>query len=469
MADNLLDSVRVDDLRARLGGPVVTPTMPDYEDVRAVFNSMITARPSVIARCGSVSDVRTALEFARGNGLEVAVRSGGHSVAGSSLIEAGLVIDVRPMADVAVDPAQRTVRLGGGATWAAVDRESQRYGLATTGGRVSTTGVAGLALGGGSGWLERKFGLTCDNLLAVELVTADGHEVSANEYENPELFWALHGGGGNFGVATSLLLRLHPLERFSMALLLWPAEAGRAVAGSYREFIAGAPDEIGGGLIYLTGPSEEFVPRALTDVLCCAVLVTFTGPEPELREHIAPLLAAEPPGRLITDIPYAELQCMLDDPPGYRNYWSDEHLVTLSDEALDRFCERARDMIVPSPSQQVLLPWGGAVAGGADWPGFHRDATWAVHPLGLWEDPADDGMARAWVRDLRADMRPWASGDVYLNFIGDEGADRVRAGYGERNYRRLARVKARFDPTNVFNRWHNVLPETEGEPLAGAR
>ncbi|PXY21697.1 FAD-binding protein [Prauserella coralliicola] len=458
MTGNLLEPASVDDLRTHFSGRMVTPSDGDYEDVRSIFNAMIVARPQLIARCADADDVKAALAFARSNRLDIAVRSGGHSVAGACLVDGGLVIDTRPMNDVTVDPERATVTVGGGTSWGEFDRATQPYGLATTGGRVSTTGVAGLTLGGGSGWIERKYGLACDNLLSVDLVTADGREVTANERENPDLFWALHGAGGNFGVATSLTFRLHRLPEFSIALLLWPADQGRSIAGIYRDLMHNAPEEAGGGLLYLTGPPEEFVPPHLVGQLSCGVLVTYCGAEPALREFAAPLLAAAPHGQVITDIPYADLQCMLDDPPGFRNYWTDEHLRELPDEALERFCERAYDMVVPSASQYALLPWGGAVTHGRDWPGFNRATPWAVHPLGLWEDPADDDRVIAWARNVRADMRPWSSGDVYLNFIGDEGADRVVAGYGEDNYRELARIKADFDPENVFNRWHNVHP-----------
>ncbi|MBK1786210.1 FAD-binding oxidoreductase [Prauserella cavernicola] len=458
MTGNLLEPASVDQLRSRFNGRIVTLDDGDYEDVRAIFNAMIAARPQVIARCADAADVAAALAFARANRLEVAVRSGGHSVAGASLVDGGLVIDTRLMNDATVDPGRATVRVGGGASWADFDQAAQRHGLAATGGRVSTTGVAGLTLGGGSGWLERRFGLACDNLISAELVTADGRVVTASEDHNPELFWGLHGGGGNFGVATALTFQLHPLPEFSIALLFWPAEQGRSVAAGYRDLMRDAPEEAGGGMLFLTGPPEDFVPPHLVGTLCCGVLVTYCGPQAALREFAAPLLAAEPHGQVVTDIGYADLQCMLDDPPGYRNYWSDEHVRELPDEALDRFCRRAYDMVVPSPSQHALLPWGGAVTRGRDWPGFDRTVPWAVHPLGLWEDPADDDRAIAWARNLRADMQPWSSGDVYLNFIGDEGADRVVAGYGEDNYRRLARIKAEFDPDNVFNRWHAVQP-----------
>jgi FAD/FMN-containing dehydrogenase len=462
MTGNLLDRRSVDALRAGFAGRVVTPLDSDYEDVRSVFNSMITARPQVIAQCENAADIPIALDFARAHNLEVAVRSGGHSVAGACLADGGLVIDMRRINQVTVDPELRTARVGGGAVWADVDRATQPHGLATTGGRISTTGVAGLTLGGGSGWIERKFGLACDNLLSVDLVTADGRRLTANEQENKELFWALHGGGGNFGIATAFTFRLHELPDFSAALLIWPPEQGREVAAAYRSVIAGAPDELGGGFAYITGPPEGFVPADLQGARVGVVVATYCGPESELREVLAPLLALSPAGQLVTDVPYAQFQSMLDVPPGLRNYWSGEHLANLPDEVLDRFCARAPDMIVPSPSQHLLFPLGGAVTRGAAWPGFNRDNAWVVHPLGVWSDPADDDRARAWARALQADVRPWATGDVYLNFIGDEGEERVVAGFGLDNYRRLARLKTELDPDNVFNRWHNVRPERAG-------
>ncbi|MEK6278558.1 MAG: FAD-binding oxidoreductase [Actinomycetota bacterium] len=447
-----------DALREDFGGSVLTPEDSDFDDARSIFNSAIERRPSVIAQCESADDIAAAIAFARENDLEVAVRGGGHSVSGACLTDGGLVVDVRRMNTVDVDPDARTATAAGGATWSDFDRATQPHSLATTGGRVSTTGVAGLTLGGGSGWLERKHGLACDNLVSVELVTADGSTVTASEDENPELFWALHGAGGNFGVATSLTFQLHELPHFSVALLLWPAEAGREVAGIYRQFAESAPDEIGGGLIYITGPPEEFVPEELQGKLVCGVLVTHTGPESELRELAKPVLDLSPEGEMIAEMPYAELQCMLDDPPGYRNYWSAEYLAELPDEALDLFCARAKDMVVPSPSQHIVFPQGGAVARNSVGPMAIREAPWAVHPLGLWEDPADDDRAIMWARDTRADVKPWAIEAVYLNFTGDEGEERIISAYGKENYERLAAVKAEFDPDSVFHLHHPIRP-----------
>lgn len=449
----------INTLRNQFDGDVLTTQDPGYEQARAIFNGAIQTRPAVIAQCENAADVKEALAFARRNDLPVAVRSGGHSVAGACLVPDGLVLDLRRINSVVVGPDARTAMVGGGSLWGMVDRACQHHGVATTGGRVSTTGVGGLTLGGGSGWLERRFGLACDNLLSIDLVLADGREVTASETEHPELFWALHGGGGNFGVATSFTLRLHPLPQFCAALLLWPAAHGEAVVAAYRDLMEQAPDEVGGGALYITGPPADFVPPELVGTLCCAALITYVGDEAALRDLIAPLLALRPAGEMIAELPYADLQSMLDDPPGFRNYWSGEYLNSLPDEAVRRFCAGAYDMVAPSPSQHVLLPWGGAVArSGGKWPMANLDAPWVAHPLGLWENPDDDEQARRWAANLRDALRPWSTGATYLNFIGDEGTDRVVAGFGRDNYDRLAQLKAQFDPDNVFNRWHNIRP-----------
>ncbi len=449
----------LDALRRSFSGDIIIPGDAGYDDARTIFNAMIDRRPSVIAQCTGVDDVVAAIRYGREAGLEIAVRGGGHSVAGRSLTDGGLVIDLRRMNAVSVDPAKRTVTVGGGATMSHLDRGTQPFGLATTGGRVSTTGVGGFTLGGGGGWLDRKMGLACDNLVSVELVTAGGEVVRASEHEHPELFWALHGGGGNFGVATSLTLRLHEVSTVTAMLLLWSPEAAPSIARAFRDFIESAPDEIGGGLLYVTGPDEEFVPAHLVGKLTALFLIAYAGPEGEARKAAAPMLDLNNEGQLIVELPYADFQCMLDDPPGYRNYWSAEYLDALPDQAVDLFCARAHDMIVPSASQHVLFPQGGAVARGpAHYPIPWRHAPWIVHPFGLWTDPGDDERGRRWVHDTRADLRPWASGAVYLNFIGDEGEDRVVAGYGKENYARLVAAKTQYDPENVFHLNHNIKP-----------
>ncbi|RSN71611.1 FAD-binding oxidoreductase [Actinomadura sp. WAC 06369] len=446
-------------LRTEFAGEVLTPRDPGYDEARTIFNAMIDRRPAVIARCANTDDVARAIGFARERGLEVSVRGGGHGVAGKALVDGGLVVDLRLLNSVTVDPDARTARVGGGAVMADLDGATAEYGLATVGGRVSTTGVGGLVLGGGSGWLERKYGLTCDNLVSAELVTADGSHVRASEEENPELFWALHGGGGNFGAVTSFTLRLHPVTTLSIAMLLFPPEAGPDVVPAFRDFMEAAPDEVGGGSEYMLAPPADFVPDDLAGRLALGIVVTCLATEPEARAAFAPMTRLGPAGGLVAEMPYTAVQCMDDDEPGMRNYWTAQHVGELPDEAVARYCALAEDMIVPSASRHTLLPLGGAVARGpAEYPVPWRRDPWVVHPLALWDDPADDARAKAWVRDVRASMKRWSTGSLYLNFIGDEGAERVREGWGDANMRRLADVKRRYDPDNVFRHNQNIAP-----------
>ncbi|MFI8518310.1 FAD-binding oxidoreductase [Streptomyces sp. NPDC085481] len=446
-------------LREDLAGQVFTPGDPGYDEARVVFNGMIDRRPAVIAQCETPEDVSNAVLFGRETGLPIAVRGGGHSVAGSALNDGGLVVDLRRMHAVVADPENMTVRVAGGATMSHLDHACQPFHVAVTGGRASTTGVGGFTLGGGSGWLERRFGLACDSLLAAELITAEGKHVHTDAEENPELFWALHGGGGNFGVVTSMTLRVHPLPAFGFVMLLYPAPAGPEVVRAYRDLLADAPDNAGGGAIYLTAPPEEFVPEELRGTLLCGALVTWAGPVAEAREFAAPLFTLKPAVEMVMDMPYVDFQCMLDDPPGMRNYWSAEYMTAFPDEAVDAFCARSDDMIVPSGMQHVMFPLGGQVAAGpTDYPIPWRTAPWGVHPFAVWEDPADDARAVQWVKDVRADSQPWSTGAVYLNFTGDEGQRRVVEGFGTDNYERLARVKATYDPDNTFRFNHNITP-----------
>lgn len=440
------------------GGRVLTAADAGYDQARTVWNAMIDKGPAVIAQCSDPADVATAIRHAREHDLEIAIRGGGHSVQGNGVTEGGLVVDLRAMNAVSVDPVARTVRVEGGATMSDLDRGTQPFGLATTGGRVSTTGVGGFALGGGTGWLDRKFGLACDNLVSVELVTAEGEQVTASEREHPELFWALHGGGGNFGVATALTFRLYELATVTAALLIWEPESGPEVVRAFRDLFSDAPDDLGGGVLYATGPQEDFVPEHLHGRLSVVVLLVHAGGRDAAQPHLQRLLDLRPVGSMIEELPYADFQCMLDDPPGYRNYWSAEHLASLPDAAVDAFHGAVDTMVVPSASQHVLFPAGGAAGReSADYPIPWRRAPWVVHPFALWTDPADDVRARQWTRQVRAAVARWATGDIYLNFIADEGAARVRAGYGTA-WSRLAAVKRAYDPDNVFRLNHNIAP-----------
>lgn len=438
---------------------MLVPGEAGYDQARTIYNGMIDRHPSVIAQCETVEDVSKAIRFARDSGLEVAVRGGGHGVAGKATVDDGIVIDLRRMHAVTVDPTAMTARVAGGALMSHLDSATQAYGLATTGGRVSSTGVGGYTLSGGSGWLERKFGLTCDNLLSAEVVTANGEVVEASADSHTDLFWALHGGGGNFGVATSFTLRLHPLPAFTVMHLLWRPEAGPEMLRAYRDFMKSAPDEVGGGFVFITAPDAPFVPGELMGKLACTVVITYAGGESDARDVSAAMLDLGPDGVMIGETPYVEMQRGGDKPAGYRNYYSAEFLGELPDEAVDRFNAKAGDMLVPSASQQPVFALGGAVANSAsDYPIPWRRAQWAVHPYGMWESPEDDEQVRRWAQGLRADVSPWSTGSVYLNFIGDEGEDRVIAGVGKENYRRLAAIKYRYDPDNVFHLNHNIKP-----------
>lgn len=438
----------------------IGPGAVEYDERRELFNAMIDKKPRIIAGCASPADVREALERAAQDRLAVAARSGGHSVAGQSSNDDGMVIDVRPMKAIEIDAAARRARVGGGCTWAEFDAAAQQYGLATTGGRVSTTGVAGLTLGGGSGWLERQHGLSCDNLLAVELVTADGREVRADDTQHQELLWASKGGGGNFGVVTTLEFQLHQVGPIILGgLMAWPAARGPEVARAFRDWADDAPEELGTALVLLSGPPEDFIPQHLHGQPLIAVAVCWTGDEATGVDLVQVMRALSPEIDLVGPMPYAELQSMIDDPPGFRQYWSADYHDTFPDGALDVFLDAGADRASPM-TQHLLLPWGGALARvDADaTPLSQRSARWVSHPFATWEDPADDADNIAWVREYRKANAPFTTGGVYLNFIGDEGEARIKAAFGEDRYERLAQVKSEYDPRNVFAGNQNIRP-----------
>ncbi|MER6026617.1 FAD-binding oxidoreductase [Streptomyces sp. NPDC001851] len=429
-------------LREELAGDVFAPGDPGYDDARGVFSALPDRRPAVIAQCADAADVVRAVRFARELDLHIAVRGGGCGLAGAR-VDGALVVDLRRMRGVTVDPAAEAVRVEGGATTGDLDRATRPYGLASTGARAPATGVGGFVLGGGTGRLDRVFGLAVDGLTGVELVTADAERVHAGADNNPELFWALHGGGGNFGVATALTLELHELPEFSAVLLRYPPGSGPDVVRAFREIIRTGPDEVGGAVLY-----------AAPDGVRCGVLLTYAGGGAGLRRLAEPLLALPHTAELTG----AEAGRLLY-PTGGRAHWSAECLTDLPDELVDVFCTRAQSMPVPGGCRHMLLPLGGAVATGpAAYPVPYREAPWLVHPFARWTDPADDERAVAWVRDAGAEVRPWSTGAVPLGLIGDEGPERVRAGLGAGDLLRLGKVKRRWDPDNVFRFNHNIRP-----------
>ena len=431
-----------------------------YDERRALFNAMVDKSPRIIAACEGPADVGEALDRAARDHLPVAVRSGGHSVAGQSTNDGGLVIDVRPMKALAIDPAARRARVGGGCTWAEFDAAAQEFGLATTGGRVSTTGVAGLTLGGGSGWLERQYGLSCDNLVAVELVTADGREIRADDTQHQDLLWASKGGGGNFGVVTALEFQLHPVgPMITGGLMAWPVDRGPEVSRAFRDWADDAPEELGTALVMLSGPPEEFIPQHLHGQPLIAIAVCWNGDEATGADVIQVMRELSPEVDLVGPMPYAQLQSMIDDPPGFRQYWSADYHDTFPDDALDVFLDAGVRRASPM-TQHLLLPWGGALARvDADaTPMSQRSARWVTHPFATWEDPADDAANIAWVRDYREANAPFTTGGVYLNFIGNEGDERIEAAFGAEKLKRLTQIKSEYDPGNVFSGNQNIRP-----------
>jgi FAD/FMN-containing dehydrogenase len=463
-----IDASALAALRPQVRGQLLTVADGDrYDRAKAAYNGMYDVRkPALVARVTGVADVMAILEFARGKGLSIAVRGGGHSVAGHSIVEGGVVIDLGGMKGIRVDPAARRVRAQGGVNWGELDRETQAFGLATTGGRVTSTGIAGLTLGSGSGWLERLHGLTCDNLIAVDLVTADGRFVTASATENSELFWGLRGGGGNFGIVTEFEYRLHPVGPIVLGgIMLYPGAQAGQVLRRYRELMATAPRELGGAVVLQTAPPAPFVPPAMQGGPAVGLVVAWFGDIARGREVIAPLCTALPAAvDLVQPMPYVVLQTLTDAglPAGRRNYWRSENLDVLSDGAIDTLVARAAAVTSPF-THIIILPLGGAVADQAEDATAlgGRSARWQYHCYGVWED-ADDARHIAWVRETEQAMRPFVSGGISMNFVSEAGNDRVRAAFGAEKYRRLVALKEVYDPTNVFRLNQNVVPQGGG-------
>jgi FAD/FMN-containing dehydrogenase len=447
-------------------GTILVPGDDRYDDARAVFNGAIDRRPALIAQVGDARDVAAALRHAQRENLAVAVRCGGHSGAGFGVIDDGIVIDVRALKRIEVDLVRRVVRAGAGLTWGELDAATQAHGLAVTGGRMSTTGIAGLTLGSGSGWLERMYGLTADNLVGATVVTADGDIVRADAHQHPDLFWALRGGGGNFGVVTEFELALHPVgPMITGGMLLFEWERAHEVLAAYRDIMAVAPDELGGCASLQLGPPAPFVPAALVGKPVVGIVVAAFTDEQTAEQLIAPLRALRPLVDVVAPMPYVALQQITDEgcPHGMQNHWKAAFLDALPDAAIAGAVEVAAD--IPSPLTVVLLqPLGGAY-GRVDEEATalsHRDAKWAYHALSLWPDPADTAVNRAWTTRFADTMAAYGHGGVHPNHVSDPAGERVRAFYGEATYERLVAVKDRWDPRNVFAANQNIKPSGRG-------
>ena len=444
-------------------GELFHPGDEGYDDARRVFNAMIDRRPVLIARCGSADDVVLAVGLARENDLPLSVYGGGHGVTGSAVVDAGVCVDLRGLRGIEIDPDAKTARAEGGLTWGEFDAATQEHGLAVTGGRVGDTGIAGLALGSGSGWLERSIGYTCDSLVAAEVVTADGRKVTASEDENPELFWGLRGGGGNFGVVTAFHFRLHEVGPIVLGgMLMFPAEVAGDLVRFYRDFMLAAPKQVGTGLAFISAPSADFIPEPVRGKPVIGVVVCCTGPVEEAEELMRPLREFGPPALdIVQPMPYVAVQQLLEpsNQKGMQNYWTADFLDELPDEAVDALVGLATKPVSPL-GQVILIPGGGAVADVADdaMAFGQRGAPWNIHYLSMWADPADTEENIAYTRALAAAMKPWTSGRAYLNFIGDEGLGRVEAAFGPEKYRRLQALKDEWDPQNLFRHNQNIPP-----------
>ena len=434
-----------------LGGTVIQRGDADYDQARRVWNGMIDRSPAVIVRPRTTADVVAAVNHARDNGLVLAVRGGGHNAGGLAMCDDGLVIDLSAMREVTVDPQRRSATAQGGALWRDFDAATHPHGLATTGGLISTTGVGGLTLGGGLGWLMRQHGLACDNVTAVEIVTADGTVRRASATENQDLFWAVRGGGGNFGVVTRFEFRLHPVHTLYAGMLVYPGPRTPEVLRRYRDVAMNAPDELTVFAAMMTSP--EGMP-------IIAVLTAYNGPVSAAEAAIKPLRDLGPVADQVGQMPYPALQSMLDEgfPSGLHVYWRSDFLSALPDELIDALYDRFQ--AITSPLSALLIEqFGGAVARvPADETAFaQRDALFNLAVIARWTDPATADTHTGWARQSSDAARAFTSGGVYVNYLGAEGAERVRAAYGAK-YDRLVAVKRKYDPSNLFRMNQNIPP-----------
>ncbi len=455
-------AMNTDELRKGFDGDIFLPSDPSYEEARKIWNATVDKHPALIARCSTTQDVVRAVNFARDKGLLLAIRGGGHNIAGNAMCDDGMVIDLSAMKAVNVDPATRLATVQGGATLADMDAATQAHGLATPLGINSTTGVAGLTLGGGFGWLSRKFGMTVDNLESAEVVTADGGLIHASEAEHPDLFWALRGGGGNFGVVTQFKFRVHPLGPDLLSgLMVYPLSEAKSVLQQYRDFIAAAPDDLTVWAVLRKAPPLPFLPSEVHGQAIVVLAILYMGTPEEGKQIIAPLRKfGTLLGEHIGVQPYVDWQKAFDPllTPGARNYWKSHNFAKLDDGLFDAVIEYIETL--PSPQCEIFF---GAIGGATtrkqpDFTAYaHRDARFVMNVHGRWDDSADDQRCISWARDFFAASAPFASGGVYVNFLTSEESDRVRTAYGP-NYERLAQIKREYDPDNLFRVNQNIAP-----------
>ena len=447
-------------------GRLIDPTDATYDEARSVYNAMIDKQPALIAQCADADDVATAVRFAADRGLLLAVRGGGHNGAGLGTCDDGLVIDLSSLKQIDVDPEARTVRVGGGCTWGEVDAATNEHGMATPSGIISTTGVGGLTLGGGIGHLTRKCGLTIDNLLEAEMILASGERVVASADENPDLFWAIRGGGGNFGVVTSFQFRLHEVGTVIGGPTFWPVEASADVLSAYREFLPAAPRELNGFFAYNSVPPAPPFPEELHLRKVCGIVWCYVGGEEDAAAAMAPLLDAVPEPLLhgVQPMPHSALQSAFDGiyPRGDQWYWRADFVNEIPDEAVEIHAKYGAEMPTMK-STMHMYPIDGAAhdVGPTDTAWSYRDARWGSVFAGVDPDPANRDEISRWSIDYHEALHPYSAGGAYVNMMMDEGQERVRASYRD-NYSRLARIKRQYDPDNVFRVNQNIEPAPPG-------
>jgi FAD/FMN-containing dehydrogenase len=456
-----MKSKPIEELRARFRGEILTREDPGYDSARRVYNAMIDKRPRWIARCSDVADVIAAVQFAAGQDVPVSVRGGGHNGAGLGICDDGLAIDLSPLKERRVDPKARTVRVGGGCVWGEVDHATHAFGMATPCGFISTTGVGGLTLGGGIGYLSRKYGLTIDNLLEADVVLADGRMVTASSKENPDLFWALRGGGGNFGIVTSFLFRAHPVDTVFAGPTFWPMEQSKDVLKAYQKFITEAPEDVSGFFAYLVVPPAPMFPAELHGKKMCGVIWCYTGPMEKAEAALKPMRQfGKPAFDHVGPVPFPALQTLFDPlyPPGLQWYWKTDFYNALGDDAIAVAADHA-SRIPTGQSTIHLYSINGAVHRvKKDETAFgSRNSLFAGVIVGVDPDPANRGKITDWTRQYWEALHPFSTGEAYVNFMMDEGQERVRSMYGE-NYDRLAEIKKKYDPTNFFRVNQNIKP-----------
>lgn len=457
----MLQQETVAQFRSAMRGSVVEPQDSAYEETRKVYNASIDKKPRMFAKCADVADVMTAVKFGRDNGLRVAIRGGGHNAGGLGICDDALVIDLSPIKYVHVDPASQTVRVGGGCVWSDVDHATHAFGLAVPAGIIASTGVGGLTLGGGLGHLTRKYGLTIDNLLSADLVLADGRFVVASADENSDLYWAIRGGGGNFGVVTSFLFQAHPVSMVCAGPMLWELDQTADVMKWYREFIVSAPEEINGFFAFMTVPPGPPFPEALHFKKMCGIVWCYTGTMEQANQILEPIRSYRKPAfEFFVPMPFPMLQSMFDGlyPTGLQWYWKADFFKELSDEAIAIHLKHGAAMPTMHSSMH-LYPVNGAAhrVGSNETPWAYRDAKWSQVIVGVDPDPANREKITEWARAYYDDMHPHGAGGAYVNFMMEEGEDRIRATYKD-NYNRLAQVKAKYDPENFFQVNQNIKP-----------